>query len=374
MRRRKGTKFVSRILVAAATALITAACGLGQPASMPGSASSSDAGGAPGSVAPSVAASSASPSVVPQPAGLIAFDRHEGAFGAEGPYLGSFVTRSDGTDELALTIPIEVEGLLPVWSGDGRRLLISPWRPPTGPLRPGTMNPDGSGFVIFEASGVDGSLACMDWSNDGELLACWVDGLAPEPDGIYTLRPDGTDLVRLTTSPFHYTVGTAGQCGGGDSRAVFSPDASMIAFIRQRCGTGANPSSDESAAIEVMSRDGTGLHEIVPQGGVKSHPGSQISWSPDGTTIALGSQAGELFLVHPDGTGLAQIRLPTALGGHHAYGPDWSPDGTRIVFSMFVESRSSTDLYSIAPDGSNLVQITDEDGVENFASWGPPGS
>jgi Tol biopolymer transport system component len=326
----------------------------------------------PASAAPEPA-SSASPSVAAQPAGRLAFDRHDGAFGAEGTYLGSFIARSDGTDERALTVPVAVEGLGPVWSPDGGRLLLSPWRPPTGPFRPAVIDEDGSDFVVFELPEDEGDIGCSDWSPDGELLVCWVTSEGPEPDGIYTLRPDGTDLVRLTTSPYRYTEGSAGGCGGGDSRGVFSPDGTRIAFIRQRCGTGANPSSDESAAIEVMSRDGTGLHEIVPQGGVKSHPGSQLSWSPDGTTIALGSQAGELFLVHPDGTGLAQIRLPTALGGHHAYGPDWSPDGTRIVFSMFVESRSSTDLYSIASDGSNLVQITDEDGVENFANWGPPG-
>jgi WD40-like Beta Propeller Repeat len=365
-----------RTIVLATAVLLASGCGATSQASPQASAAPADGSEVPGSVSPSmavVAAPSASPSVPPQPAGRLAFDRYDGAFGAEAPLLGSFITASDGTDEHALTAPAPTIGLFPVWSPDGRRLLVSLWTQPTGPVRPGVMKVDGSGLVVFDPPGVEGDLGCTDWSPEGERLVCYVSGFAPAPDGIYTLRSDGTDLVRLTTAPFHHTVGTAGECGGGDARGVFSPDGSRIAFIRQRCGTGANPSNEESAAIEVVNRDATGLREIVPQGAVKSHAGSQLSWSSDGSTIAFGSQAGALFLVHPDGTGLNQIRLPTDLGSHHAYGPDWSPDGTRLVFSMYVDAHGSTDLYSISPDGSNLVQVTHADGAENSVSWGPPG-
>lgn len=362
-----------RILAIVAGLLIASACGQGSQASPPSSrVAPPDASDVPASVAASASVSSAGPSVAVQPPGLLVFDRYDGAFGAEGPYLGTFITRSDGTDERALTVPIESVGLIPAWSPDSRRLLLTTWLAPKGPARPAIINADGSGFVRLEPPDAAGDdLGCSDWSPDGELIACSVSGTKPDPDGIYTLRPDGIGLARLTTSPFHTTRGTAGECGGGDGHGVFSPDGSKIAFIRQRCGAGANPSSDESSAIFVMNRDGTGLREIVPQGAVKSHPGTQISWSPDGTTIAFGSQAGELFLVQPDGTGLTQIRLPSDLGSHHAYGPDWSPDGTRIVFSMYVDSERSTDLYSVARDGSSLVRITSADGAENFASWGP---
>jgi Tol biopolymer transport system component len=190
-----------------------------------------------------------------------------------------------------------------------------------------------------------------------------------EVDGVYTIGSDGSGLRRLTTSPYHDTLGSAGECGGGENRGTYSPDGTKIAFIRQKCGSGPDPSSDESAALELMNSDGTSLHEIVPQGGVRSHPGSQLSWSPDGTQIALGSQDGKLFLVHPDGTALTEIPLPAEVGSHRAYGPDWSPDGTRIVFSMYVASTDSSDLYTIAPDGSNLTKMTDALGVEGYADW-----
>ena len=63
--------------------------------------------------------------------------------------------------------------------------------------------------------------------------------------------------------------------------------------------------------------------------------------------------------------------MPSDVGRHFACGPDWSPDGTGLVFSMFVDAEGTTDLYSIAPDGSDLVRITTEPGAEHWARWSP---
>ena len=216
-------------------------------------------------------------------------------------------------------------------------------------------------------------LGCFDWAPDSASLVCQIDGdTVPDVDGIYLLSIDDLALERLTESPYHHTVGSSGECGGGDSRAMYSPDGTSIAFVRQKCGTGANPSADESAAIVLMNSDGTDQRELVEQGRVKSHPGSQISWAPDGTSIAFGSQEGDLFLVDADSGAITPIPLPAEVGSHHADGPDWSPDGTRLVFSMFTDAQGETELYTIAPDGTDLRQITTGGGSEHWARWGLP--
>ena len=42
------------------------------------------------------------------------------------------------------------------------------------------------------------------------------------------------------------------------------------------------------------------------------------------------------------------------------------------VFSMFTDTEGDTELYTIAPDGSDLRQITTGGGSEHWARWGLP--
>ena len=352
------------------------AAGCGATATSTGPAPASDVPGSSVAQAPSADVGSATPSAIGAPLvvppGMIAFDQYDAAFGAEGPYLGSALIRGDGTGQEPLTAPLDSEGLGPAWSPDGTRLLVNTWSP-AEVGRPGILAPDGSDFKPLDPEGLAYHLGCFDWSPDGASLVCQIGADAePQIDGIYALRIDDLALERLTESPYHYTQGSAGGCGGGDGRAMYSPDGTTIAFVRQKCGTGANPSADESAAIVLMNPDGTDQRELVEQGKVKSHPGSQISWSPDGMRIAFGSQEGDLFNVDVATGSVTPIPLPADVGSHHADGPDWSPDGSRLVFSMFTDAQGDTELYTIAPDGSDLRQITTGGGSEHWARWGAP--
>jgi Tol biopolymer transport system component len=298
----------------------------------------------------------------PGDTGRIVFDRFEGDRGAEGSHLGTFIADADGSDERLLAGPLWVAG----WSPDGDRLLV-------GSIHgPAIIDADGSGLQEIGVD-TDVSLDCSDWSPDGTTLVCGGSQAGhPEADGVYTVGIDGTGLTRLTTSPYHDTVGTAGECGGGQGRGVYAPDGSQIVFIEQRCGTGPDPSSDETAAIWRIDSDGSDLTQIVPHGQVRSHPGSQLSWSSDGSLVVFGSQEGVLYVVRPDGTGLAEVPLEGGWDGRIARGPEWSPDGTRIAFAMYADSAGTQDLYTVAPDGSGLTRITEAPGAENFVRWAAP--
>jgi Tol biopolymer transport system component len=358
-------------------AILVAGCGAASPpgtasgsSGAPASASSTESSVPPSPTASSTLGADASPSSAALPAGRLVFDRFAG--NPEGPWLGTFIADSDGGAIHPLMLPVKADGgLTAVWSPTGARLLVNVWSPPSGPSRPGVVNPDGSAFHLLQPKGLTDDLGCSSWSPDGLTLLCAVSSANPNTNGIYRLRTDGTGLTQLTKSPYHDTVGTAGECGGGDSRAVYSPDGKQFAFIRQKCGVGPDPSSDESGVIIIANADGSALREVVVQGGVRTHPGSQLSWSPDGRDIAFGTQDLYLSLVHPDGTGLTRINVDfgsAGVGG--AFGPAWSPDGTRIVFSTYANGQQGD--RSVAPDGSAPSRVTGTTAGGAFVHWAGP--
>ena len=49
--------------------------------------------------------------------------------------------------------------------------------------------------------------------------------------------------------------------------------------------------------------------------------------------------------------------------------PNWSPDGSRIAVS--VDKAVGWDVYVMNADGSDLVQLTDDPGVDLDPVWSP---
>jgi Tol biopolymer transport system component len=66
-----------------------------------------------------------------------------------------------------------------------------------------------------------------------------------------------------------------------------------------------------------------------------------------------------VFTIAADGTGLVQVTPPSMLAGDC----DWSPDGTRLVFAThplggFNFDPVVSNLYTARPDGAGLRQLT----------------
>ena len=152
----------------------------------------------------------------PGPNGQIAFGRLDRAI--DGHHV--FTADPDGTDERQLP-PGDAES--PFWSPNGSRVLVTLSRADT-PLRPATLNPDGSGFTLLD-NPAPMDIACSAWSPDGTRLLCQGHSEQhPDLNGIYTARATdgGGGLLRLTDNPFDeaetagdYSPTVHGSCSRG---------------------------------------------------------------------------------------------------------------------------------------------------------------
>jgi TolB protein len=154
-------------------------------------------------------------------------------------------------------------------------------------------------------------------------------------DDVWSINADGTDLTRLTDSPWP------------EFDATWSPDGTQIAFRSER--------NNGDPEIWLMNADGSGQRRLTR--------GLSPAWSPDGSRIAYaspgdipcppgrGPQCTGISIMNADGSG--QYRLPHTDGGEY---PSWSPDGKRIAFN----SNLSGDhlMYIVDVDGSHVVDLS----------------
>jgi dipeptidyl aminopeptidase/acylaminoacyl peptidase len=76
----------------------------------------------------------------------------------------------------------------------------------------------------------------------------------------------------------------------------------------------------------------------------------------------------EVFSILPNGTG--ELNLSDNAADDDAAA--WSPDGTRIAFSS--DRDGSPDIWLMDPDGGNLVQVTSGSDNDDHPAWSPDGT
>jgi PKD repeat protein len=119
----------------------------------------------------------------------------------------------------------------------------------------------------------------------------------------------------------------------------------------------------------------------VVQSKVVTYPAHTPAWSPDGSTIAFATETNgplALYTVKVDGSNLA----PISTGVGFAWQPTWAPDSAHLAFTCIVgpaivpwytADMSSSDICSIAADGSQFRQLTSEPGSDAEPAWSPDG-
>lgn len=216
-----------------------------------------------------------------------------------------------------------------------------------------SVNPDGTDLVRLTGYDVPGDVHVADYpavSADGRKIA--FAGYQPNGEGmddIYTMNADGTGKTRLTNHP------------GIDLGAEWSPDRTKIAFTSERSG---------SWQLWVMDTLGTNLIQLTTGGS-----GGNASWSPDGTKLIYTGECGDplaygICQVSPDGNS-APVRLVTAGSGGMGW-PNWSPNGQRIVFAGTYNGLRA--IWLINPDGTNEHPLVTQEGGGTNPRWSPDGT
>jgi len=180
---------------------------------------------------------------------------------------------------------------------------------------------------------------------------------------LYTMNPDGTQVTKA--------VSIGGMQGG----FAIARDNSKIAYATQV--TRNNVTTQD---IYVANPDGSQVTNLTNGAGTNSYP----SFSPDGsklifrrqtTTVANGTSTTttDLYTIHTDGTQLTNLTNNDGTGGD-TY-PSFSPDGTKIVYVRPVRSGSPTAIYTINATGSNRSLLL-SGGSHNLdaPAWSPDGA
>ena len=332
-----------------------------------------------------VAASAAGPAsaVLPGQNGRITFMRFDENNNGE-----IWVANPDMTHQVQLTFGRD-DGWFPAWSPDGTRIAFGTNRNDPD-FDDGvqisdiyTMRPDGSDLRKLTDSKGDSEKPT--WSPDGRWLVYSADrGDYPASAGLYLIRSDGSGtprrLTSLTDGAFWHEL------------ARFSPDGSRIVFDEYRGGHELTNHRDgtivgQQAALFTIKPDGTGKKQLTPWG---IH-GTDADWSPDGTQLVFGGQPthigniGDVLMINADGTHLKDLTQDHGLTGvgrsidavrySESFNPAWSPDGTTIIF-VHAEFTTETDFHfgfqTMRPDGSGRSWLSQE--FEHQPDWGsaPP--
>ena len=161
------------------------------------------------------------------------------------------------------------------------------------------------------------------WSPDGEWIA-----FATDRDGnseLYKLKPDGTEITRLTDHP------------GIDCRPKWSPNGRWIAFVSNRAGR---------EDLYLLPASGGEPIRLTEHAAVDDHP----AWSPDGRSLAFVS-------LRDGGFDLYRMELPASFEA----GPRIKPTAGLLLAENGPKAASTTGNSAVPKNGTTTTKNTATD-------------
>jgi TolB protein len=273
------------------------------------------------------------------------------------------------------------------FSFDGKQLIFQSKRDGRGCDQIYRMNIDGSDVKMV--SNGEGRTTCSYFFKGGKkvLYASTFGGkkeCPPNPDyskgyvwaiypdyDIYTSKPDGTDIKKMTDTP------------GYDAEATISPDGKKVIFTSMR---------DGDLDLYSMDIDGRNVKRLTTELG---YDGGAF-FSPDSKQIVyrgfhpkteaetarykdrllnnlIEPTVFEVWVMNADGSNKRQV---TKLGSA-SFAPYFTPDGKRIIFctNYFATDarKRNFDLALINVDGTGLERVTFNESFDGFPMFSPDG-
>jgi TolB protein len=254
----------------------------------------------------------------------------------EGKNFRLVVADSDGYGEqtlLSLNEPI----MSPAWSPDGSQLAYVSFE-------------RGGHAVVFVQSlatrqrsviaDFPGSNSAPAWSPDGKQLALVL--TREGSSQLYLVRPDGSDLRRITFSD------------AIDTEPMFSPDGKFILFTSDRGG---------SAQIYRVAAEGGAAERLTFEGNNNFSP----RVSPDGKNFVYSHFIGGVFYIAVQDFESKQMQILTSGGWEKK--PSFAPNGKLVLFAT--ESQGRGILATVSSDGRVKQKMVAQRGDIREPIWGP---
>ena len=186
--------------------------------------------------------------------------------------------------------------------------------------------------------------------------------------GTRSLDPSGVGSIVIIGGRERTTIWHCPRmvwCGEPVSFA-WAPGGRRVAFTLDEIG-GNSPYVGFHVLNTVSGQD-----RQIPQDRVGCWPAVGLAWSSDGTRLAYScsDQTGKTDRVHLNVLTVQGSRYTTLPTDTDAFWPSWSPTGTRIAYSTQLTPTGTSEIYTVALDGSHRRLVASGGAAP---AWSPDG-